>query len=116
MGRKMRYDFTKEEIMAEILLDLLNDARIGSRHIACEKIVKNFRSDLVGMAKDVRDELIDKGIIIKRHSSKKGYWKCSLNPKKINEILTLPKIKEIMGRNEFFKKRIEKYFKRKIEK
>jgi hypothetical protein len=47
MGRKERDDVSKEEIMAEILLDLLNDGRIGGRHKSCEIIVKNLENILL---------------------------------------------------------------------
>lgn len=106
----------KEKVKADMLLSILKKAHpiIRHKHISCDVLYKNFPSHLKGIAKTVRDELITDGILIKRPSNKKGYWKCSLDHKRLDEILSNELIINNVKNDEFLKKRIERNYKREI--
>ena len=111
----MRKKEKMEIIRATILLGFLKNAhpRIDGKHIPCHDLHKGFPKHERGMAKNARDELIKERFILERRSTR-DYSKCSLNHEKIDEILAIPYIIQTVKNDEFLKKHIKKYFKRKI--
>jgi hypothetical protein len=107
-------DTNIDDIKADILLNTIKRARppIHDRHISCDEFINNIPRRLQGDAKKALKELIREGYVIRRKSSKKGYGKCSINHKKIGEILKIPQIREFSKKDPFLEKRIEdKFFK-----
>ncbi|AIS32497.1 hypothetical protein BRM9_1686 [Methanobacterium formicicum] len=111
MGRKNK-EITIDDLKADILLAILKKTNppIGNKHIACDKFYQNgIPPRLQGKAKKALNELIKEKFILSK-PSKKGYNKCSLNYKKIHDMLNLPKIIETVKRDPVRKKLLEEKY------
>lgn len=96
-----------EDIRAGILLDLLKRRKIGKSHTSEDNITKGFPKSQKGIVKQVRDDLINEDFLSCKPT---GYGReCSINPKKIKEIMNMPKIKETFKNDPFLQKRIMVY-------
>lgn len=112
MGRRNE-EITIEDLKASILLAILkkNNPPIGNRHIACDKFYQNgIPPRLQGKSKKALEELIRERFILRKPSNKKGYNKCSLNHKKIPDMLNMPKIIETVKVNPLRKKFLEEKY------
>ncbi len=102
----------KENIKADILLNILKKAhpQIGGKHTSCDNLVKGFPKNMRGNVKKVRDELIKDKILLSKPTNYGDKKECWLNPKKIKEIMRMPRIIETCKDDPFLKQRIDKYF------
>lgn len=116
MGRRNE-EITIDDLKAVILLAILkkNNPPIGNKHIACDKFYQNgIPSRLQGMAKKALESLIHDGFIHRKNSNKSGYFKCSLNHKRIPDMLNMPKLIETVNRDPPRKKFLEEKYKHKF--
>ncbi len=96
-----------EEIKADILIDLLKHTYVGKRHTSEDNILKGFPKSKQGKIKKVR-KILTKEKLVNCKPTSYGP-ECSINPKKIMEILSLPKIIKASKYDELLKKRIKTY-------
>ena len=75
---------SEEEIKKTILRKLLADRIIGGRHTAIENLPKGFPKHLRGRVKEVAEDLVKAGLLLKKPTSYGP--QVSLNPNRLAEI------------------------------
>jgi hypothetical protein len=80
-------------IKAELLKKLYRRGNWGESHTSFDDLPKSFRKDLRGKVKDIAEDLIKEGLLL-RHPTSYG-TQVSLNPQRKVEIDKI--IKEVLG-------------------